>query len=102
VRPATIIGSSRSSAYSERSSAATHKGDDFELVAVGEERVPELRALQDAPVPLDRDPGRVEAEPFEERLDGKAGADLARLAVQDDADGGSRGYFFSSFLFVAR
>jgi hypothetical protein len=90
------------SAYCEAGSAATDEGDDFELVAVSDDGASELRPPQDAAVPLDGDAGRVEAELLEELLDGNPRREQVRIAVEADADFAGGGYFFSSFLFVAR
>jgi hypothetical protein len=90
------------SAYCEAVSAATDEGDDFELVAVSDDGASELRPPQDAAVPLDGDSGGVETELLEECLDGNPGLEQVRLAVEADADFAGGGYFFSSFLFVAR
>ena len=90
------------SAYCEAVSAATDEGDDFQLVAVRDDRVSELCPPEDAAVPLDGDATDVEAEVLEELLDRSPPGELVRLAVEADADFAGGGYFFSSFLFVAR
>jgi hypothetical protein len=89
-------------AYCEADSAATDEGDDFQLVAVRDDGVSELRPLEDAAVPLDGDASSVEAELLEELLDRNPRREQVRLAVEADADFAGGGYFFSSFLFVAR
>jgi hypothetical protein len=91
-----------SSAYCEADSAATDEGDDFQLVAVRDHGGLKLGPPDDAAVPLDGDAVGVEPELLEELLDRSPPGELARLAVEADADSVGGGYFFSPFLFVAR
>jgi hypothetical protein len=91
-----------SSAYCEATSAATDEGDDFQLIAVRDDRVSEFSPPQDAAVPLDGDATGVEVEVLEELLDRSPLGELTGLSVEADADFPGGGYFFSSFLLVAR
>ncbi len=96
------MGSRSSSAYCEADSPATDEGDDFELVAIGDDGGSELCPAEDAAVPLHGDAAGVEAEVLEELLDRNPRWESVRLSVEADADFAGGGYFFSSFLFVAR
>jgi hypothetical protein len=98
-RVATIMAVPKSTARA--GSPATHESDHFQLVPVGDEGAAELRAPQDAPVPFDGDPERIELQLFEERLDRSAGGERMRLAIEPDVEL-TGGYFFCSFLCEAR
>jgi hypothetical protein len=78
-------------------SPATHERDHFQLVAVSDQGRPELRAPEDAPVPFDGDPKRIELQLLEKRLDRGSGCEGMRLAIEPDANL-TGGYFFCSFL----
>jgi hypothetical protein len=95
-RPATIIRSLELH-YCEAVLPATDERDHLELVAIRNERVPEIRTAQDPAVPFHRDAARIQTEVLEESLDRNARGELARLAVENDMD-----YFFPSFLLAAR
>src|SRR5690606_19279630 len=71
------------------------KGDNLELVALGEHRRAMLRSRDDLAVALDRDLSRVEPELAQQVADGPPGLELARLAVEDDRRHGREGTRFS-------
>jgi hypothetical protein len=82
-------------------SPATHERDHFQLVPLGDESRPELRTPENAPVPFDGHPKRIEVQLLEKRFDRGAGSERMRLAVEPDVEL-TGGYFFCSFLCEAR